>query len=60
MIVKNTKTDMQYAETTGEAAQKHILVQIIHYKNMARERDRNLLMHTVKNHGTFNKYTMYI
>jgi len=24
------------------------------------EKDRNLLMHTVKNHGTFNKYTMYI
>jgi hypothetical protein len=36
---------MQYAETTGEAAQKHIFVQIIHYKNMARE--RILLMHTV-------------
>ncbi len=51
---------MQYAETTGEAAQKHIFVQIIHCKNMAWEKDRILLMHTVKNHGTFNKYTMFM
>jgi hypothetical protein len=50
---------MQYAETTGEAAQKHIFVKLFTTKTWL-EKDRILLMHTVKNHETFNKYTMYI